>query len=264
MPQKNITKEIKVITEQHVVKGQKHQGFLMRKWKISLMGINANGEEEPLPYVERVEYLLHETFAQPLRKVAEYPFMLQEKGWGEFDMKIMLYFVDNSAPPFVMDHDLNFQATHYEVPHTLTFKPDLKPSFLKLLNQPVETITDRGSRLSSNGNGADTKTNKRHRDDSHNKKSKRIKDYESSDDDSGVPASGESWNDEIDIHALAEKFQQLEADDLIDLVKLVKANQTSDMYVKEDGEAGEFHIDLRTLNNDLLHQLWQFCTKRLS
>ncbi|KAF8951253.1 hypothetical protein BGZ46_004098 [Entomortierella lignicola] len=231
----------------------------MRKWKISLMGINANGEEEPLPYVDRVEYLLHETFAQPLRKVSKYPFVLQEKGWGEFDMKIMLYFVDNATAPAVLEHDLNFQSTHYEVPHTLTFKPDLKPSFLKLLNQPVETITDKNSRLSSNGNGVDAKTNKRSRDDTHNKKSKRIKDY-SSDDDSSV-ASGE---DEIDIHALAEKFQQLEADDLIDLVKLVKANQTSDMYVKEDGEAGEFHIDLRTLNSDLLHQLWEFCSKRLS
>ncbi|KAF9350089.1 hypothetical protein BGX26_011681 [Mortierella sp. AD094] len=238
-----------VITEQHVVKGQKHQGFLMRKWKISLMGINANGEEEPLPYVERVEYLLHETFAQPLRKVTEYPFVLQEKGWGEFDMKIKLYFVDNATAPFVLDHDLNFQATHYEVPHTLTFKPDLKSSFLKLLNQPVETITDRGSRLSSNGNGVDAKTNKRHRDDSHNKKSKRAKDYDSSDNDSSANASGD---DEIDIHALAEKFQLLEADDLIDLVKLVKANQTSDMYVKEDGE------DRRTVEESLKQKLGDF------
>ncbi|KAF9996738.1 hypothetical protein BGZ80_003352 [Entomortierella chlamydospora] len=222
-----------VITEQHVVKGQKHQGFLMRKWKISLMGINANGEEDPLPYVDRVEYMLHETFAQPLRKVTEYPFALQEKGWGEFDMKIQIYYVDNAAAPTVLDHDLNFQATRYEVPHTLTFKPDLKPSFMKLLNQPTETITDRGSRPSNNGNGMDAKTNKRHRDDSHNKKSKRAKDYDSSDNDSSANASGD---DEIDIHALAEKFQQLDADDLIDLVKLVKANQTSDMYVKEDGE----------------------------
>lgn len=35
---------------------------------------------------------------------------------------------------------------------------------------------------------------------------------------------------------LAQKFQELEPDDLVELVKLVKANQTADMYVKEDGE----------------------------
>ncbi|KAF9433368.1 hypothetical protein BGZ76_009552 [Entomortierella beljakovae] len=251
-----------IVTDQHVVKGQKHQGFLMRRWKISIVGVNANGDEEPLPYVDHVEYLLHETFAQPVRKVTEYPYVLQEKGWGEFDMKIMFYFIDNATSPFVLDHDLNFQSTHYEVPHTLTFKPDLKPSFIKLLNQPPETVADRGSRPPNNGNGV-SKANKRQRDDSQNKKSKRIKEYDSSEDESSTHVSGEDWNDQVDIHALAEKFQQLEADDLIDLVKLVKANQTNDMYVKEDGEAGEFHIDLRTLGSDLLHQLWQFCTKRL-
>ncbi|KAF9896416.1 hypothetical protein BX616_007502, partial [Lobosporangium transversale] len=196
------------------------------------MGINANGEEEPLPYVEYVEYLLHHTFEQPLRKVTEYPFMLQEKGWGEFDMKIMLYFADKSTTPYSLDHDLNFQLAHYEVSHTLTFKPDLKPSFLKLLNQPVETIS---SRDTHNSNGAQAKTNKRRREDTLKPKSKRIKDDASSDDDSSAAAS-DDWNDEVDIHALADKFQQLDADDLVDLVKLVKANQTADMYVKEDGE----------------------------
>ncbi|KAF8937569.1 hypothetical protein BGZ58_002482 [Dissophora ornata] len=240
-----------VVTDQHIVKGQKQHGFPMRKWKISLMGINANGEEEPLPYVEYVEYMLHQTFEQPLRKVTEYPFVLQEKGWGEFDMKIMLHFADKSTSPFVLDHDLNFQMTHYEVAHTLTFKPDLKSSFLKLLNQPVETISDRRDHMSSHHSGMDAKTNKRGRDDVLKTKSKRIKDDRSSDDDSSVDAE-DDWNDEIDIHVLAEKFQLLQADDLVDLVKLVKANQTSDMYVKEDGEG-----------TDLLHQLWQFCAKRL-
>ncbi|KAI1312980.1 hypothetical protein EDD11_002801 [Mortierella claussenii] len=232
--QKNITKEIKVITNQQIVKGQKQHGFPMRKWKISLMGIDADGEEEPLPYVDYVEYMLHQTFEQPLRKVTEYPFALQEKGWGEFDMKIMLYFADKSNAPFVLDHDLHFQMAHYEVTHTLTFKPDLKPSFLKLLNQPVETIPDRGSHF-------EAKTNKRRRDDMLKTKSKRLKDDTSSDDDSSVSTSPEGWNNEIDIHALAEKFQLLQADDLLDLVKLVKANQTSDMYVKEDGEASLSH-----------------------
>ncbi|KAF9350256.1 hypothetical protein BGX34_001317, partial [Mortierella sp. NVP85] len=179
MPQqKNITKEIKVITEQRIVKGQKKHGFPMRRWKISLMGVGANGEEEPLPYVDRVEYLLHQTFEPPLRKVSEYPFTLQEKGWGEFDMKVMLYFADKSTTPYVVDHDLNFQLERYE-----TFKPDMKPSFLKLLNQPAETISNKESNASKNGSGMDTKTNKRRREDVQKSRAKRIKSDRSSDDD---------------------------------------------------------------------------------
>jgi transcription initiation factor TFIID/TFIIF subunit len=99
--------------------------------------------------VDHVEYILHQTFEPPVRsksfllsfsgypllqfnqmavdtvvplfslEVNEFPFQLQEQGWGEFDMKIMLHFVDKSVPPFVLDHDLHFQSTHYEVPQTI-------------------------------------------------------------------------------------------------------------------------------------------------
>ncbi|KAG0359607.1 yeats family-domain-containing protein [Gamsiella multidivaricata] len=265
MPQpKSIRKEIKVITDQNIIKGQKQNGFHVRKWKISLCGVNANGEEETMPYVDHVEYILHQTFEQPVRKVNDYPFILQEKGWGEFDMKIMLHFVDKSVPPFVLDHDLNFQSTHYEVPQTIIFKSDLKPSFVKLLNLPVSTISDRES---SNDSTGDSATHKRRRDTIVKDKAKRVKDDRSSDDesraDSSAAASGDEWGDKVDVHQLAKKFQLLQPEDLVELVQLVKANQTSDMYVKEDGEAGEFHIDLRTLGSDLLAELWQFCERKL-
>ncbi|KAG0285687.1 hypothetical protein BGZ98_005363, partial [Dissophora globulifera] len=199
-----------VITDQNIVKGQKQHGFPMRKWKISLCGVNANGEEETMPYVDHVEYILHQTFEQP------------------------------------------------------TFKSDLKPSFVRLLNLPVSNVSDRDS---SNDSAGDNATHKRRRDVLMKEKAKRIKDDQSSDDDSradsSAAGSGDEWNDKIDVHLLAKKFQLLQPEDLVDLVQLVKANQTADMYVKEDGEAGEFHIDLRTLGNDLLSELWQFCERKL-
>lgn len=46
----------------------------------------------------------------------------------------------------------------------------------------------------------------------------------------------------MNIHVLAKKFQKLDAEDLMELVKLVKANQTADMYVKEDGEGNQSSI----------------------
>ncbi|KAF9903546.1 hypothetical protein BX616_001596 [Lobosporangium transversale] len=239
-------------------------GFPIRKWKISLCGVNANGEEEQMPYVDHVEYILHQSFEPPVRKVTEYPFSLQEKGWGEFDMKIMLHFVDKSVPPFVLDHDLHFQSPHYEVPQTIIFKSDLKAGFLKLLNLPSSTVSDRES---SNDSVGESVTQKRRRDVLMKEKSKRIKDDRSSDDesiaDSSVAGSGDEWNEKVNVHQLVKNFQLLQPEDLVELVQIIKANQTADMYVKEDGEAGEFHIDLRTLGNELLTELWQFCEKKL-
>jgi len=46
------------------------------------------------------------------------------------------------------------------------------------------------------------------------------------------------------VHVLAEKFQRLQASDLIEVIKMVKANQTSEMYVREDGEGNEQTIRL--------------------
>ncbi|KAG0056495.1 hypothetical protein BGZ83_004753 [Gryganskiella cystojenkinii] len=265
MPQKPVRKEIKVITVQNTIKGQKQNGFPMRKWKISLQGLSSNGDPEPMPYVDYVEYILHESFAQPVRKVTEYPFALQEKGWGEFDMKIMLHFTDKSVPPVALDHDLNFQSSQYESAHTLTFKPDVKASFLKLLTaKRASPSSDRES--SSDSHEEPSSKPKRRRDAPVKERSKRVKDESSEDDslaDSSNAASGDEWGDKVDVHQLAKRFQLLQEEDLAELVQLVKDHQTADMYVQEDGDAGEFHIDLRTLGDELLTILWQFCDKKL-
>ncbi|KAF9584591.1 hypothetical protein BGW38_005906, partial [Lunasporangiospora selenospora] len=250
-----------------ILKEIKINGHHIRKWKITIQGVNANGDDEALPYVDYVEYILHQTFDHPVRKVTEYPFVLQEKGWGEFDMKIMLYFTDKSVSPTVLDHDLNFRQTHYTVSHNLTFKSDVKPGFLKLLTSRPASISEGDTSYDSTA--GDGLTHKRRRDAVFLKeKSKRIRDYRSSDDESHADSSagagsGDEWGDKVDLHQLAMKFQMLRTDDLVELVNLVKANQTSEMYIKEDGEAGEYQIDLNTLGSGLLATLWQFCVRKL-
>ncbi|KAF9423736.1 hypothetical protein BGZ94_008199 [Podila epigama] len=234
-----------VITDQNIVKGQKQHGFPMRSWKISVVGVGPDDEEQRLPYVDYVEYILHHTFEQPLRKVTEFPFALQEKGWGEFDLKIMFYFVDKSVAPFVLDHDLNFQKNHYEVTHNIPFKADMKPSFLKLLNSG-------GGTTSEGGHGGENSGYKRRRDGAHKEKSKRIRESRSSDDDdsnidSSSAGSGDDDGDRVNVKQLAKKLQLLQSDDLLELVKLVKANQTPDMYVTEDEQAAQFSLDMYLL-----------------
>ena len=55
--------------------------------------------------------LSHIAFTRP-------PFKIEEKGWGEFDMEIVLSAVDKGGE-FPIPHDLNFQSTRYESKHQI-------------------------------------------------------------------------------------------------------------------------------------------------
>lgn len=44
------------------------------------------------------------------------PFRIDEKGWGEFDMNIVLTAVGKGGE-HTLDHDLNFQSERYEAKH---------------------------------------------------------------------------------------------------------------------------------------------------
>jgi transcription initiation factor IIF auxiliary subunit len=44
------------------------------------------------------------------------PFKIEEKGWGEFDMTIVLTAVGKGGD-HTLDHDLNFQSERYEAKH---------------------------------------------------------------------------------------------------------------------------------------------------
>jgi transcription initiation factor IIF auxiliary subunit len=44
------------------------------------------------------------------------PFRIDEKGWGEFDMSIVLSTIGKGGE-HTLDHDLNFQSERYEARH---------------------------------------------------------------------------------------------------------------------------------------------------
>lgn len=46
------------------------------------------------------------------------PFKIEEKGWGEFDMTIVLS-ATNKGGDHSLEHDLNFQSERYEAKHTV-------------------------------------------------------------------------------------------------------------------------------------------------
>lgn len=60
------------------------------------------------------------------------PFKLEEQGWGEFDMAIMLSFAEKSGTK-ELAHDLHFQAPKYETTHVVVndqLPPELTPFFI--------------------------------------------------------------------------------------------------------------------------------------
>ncbi|RCI05487.1 hypothetical protein CU098_009485 [Rhizopus stolonifer] len=82
--------------------------------------------------LDHVEYILHPTFEDPRRVKKEEPYVLQEKGWGEFDMRVVLYFAENITDPQVLLFDLNFAMTQYSITHTVKF-PNASPELIELL-----------------------------------------------------------------------------------------------------------------------------------
>ncbi|KAJ1917997.1 transcription factor TFIIF complex subunit Tfg3 [Mycoemilia scoparia] len=99
-------------------------GFPLRAWSVSLRDARPGYEHlyPVIPYIQRVVFDLHDTFQNPQRVTTHPPYGVKEKGWGEFEMKITIYWADDSQPPEVIMHDLNFQTdAKYVMQKVITF-----------------------------------------------------------------------------------------------------------------------------------------------
>ena len=71
---------------------------------------------EPLTFVRAVEFHLHESFAVPVREVLQPPFELHDTGWGEFQTKMVVHFVDPAEDPITLIHTLRLYPLEGEPP----------------------------------------------------------------------------------------------------------------------------------------------------
>ncbi|KAM0685666.1 YEATS domain-containing protein 4 [Conglomerata obtusa] len=62
----------------------------------------------PMDYIQNITFKLHDTFKDPVI-IKEYPFEIQNQGWGEFTINIKITFVDPNERPI--------NTTHYLVLH---------------------------------------------------------------------------------------------------------------------------------------------------
>jgi len=199
----------------------------MRSWDISIYLVGPDGEDIPATCFEKATYTLHESFGKRAKQtIRTPPFTIKEKGWGEFDMSIVLTPIGSpKGGDQSLQHDLNFQQERYEATHTVTFR-NPKPELLERLRESGPT----GEAV----NGAQKPEKKRNK-----------------------------ANRNVDMEKLAEALPQLPEDDLLQVVQMVHDNKSEDTYTKNDVENGEFHVDLYTLPDPLIKMLWDFTEKRV-
>ncbi|ORY04834.1 yeats-domain-containing protein [Basidiobolus meristosporus CBS 931.73] len=237
-----ITKKVQLVTEHEIMKGAKPvSGHPIRKWKLSVYGLDENNERCNMEYVEKVEYILHPSFTNPKRMTSKPPYSLQEKGWGEFDMQVILHFVDKTTYP--LEHDLNFRSTHYEVPHVVTFS-NPKGALLKALGGGKDSEGEEVS-TPEKSTAAKGKRSTTYKAKSSRKKPK-------PDSDMVVPSlsSISPEKDEkaelINCELLAEKLYKLSGSDIVDVVNFVKERKSKNTYVNEDVEGNTRSLTMLT------------------
>ena len=66
---------------------------------------------DSLDDIDYVEYYLHPSFPNPVRRVykKDEGFPLESSGWGVFELKAQLFFKNNEKPPIFLSHVLEFE-----------------------------------------------------------------------------------------------------------------------------------------------------------
>ncbi|ODV89720.1 hypothetical protein CANCADRAFT_142708 [Tortispora caseinolytica NRRL Y-17796] len=241
------TRTIRITTQNEILKDLPpiEAGFPMRKWSIQVNVVGPDGELLPASVFDEIVYHLHPTFDPPVVTLDTPPFLLEQEGWGEFDMLLTLKFVDGSGETSIK-HDLNFLKQKYTVDHKVKF-PTSNPALARVLAESGPLTAD---------------SKKRKTEDSSSNDAKRAATNASNASANGVPAVKHVSG--VDVEKLADYLYKLGEDDLLQIVQMVSKGKSADSYVKNLADEGEFHMDLYTLPNSLLKNLWDFTKKRVS
>lgn len=89
-------------------KGQQNNSY---KWCVYVRGVN---NENISNFIKEVQFTLHDSFENKVRIKNQWPFELYETGWGEFDIKIKIFLVDETIKPLEVIHPLKLfpQQSH--------------------------------------------------------------------------------------------------------------------------------------------------------
>ncbi|KAI3403624.1 TAF14 [Candida oxycetoniae] len=250
-----VKRTIRITTEQHVMKDLPPvENFPMRKWSISISMLDAQGSEIPAKILDKVTYHLHPTFANPVRVTKQQPFIVEEQGWGEFDIPIVVHILGINGKPGErkFQHDLNFLQEKYHNDHVISIPvgPNKNPQLNKFLLESGSLPFDEGSNNSNGPSGVKRKLESSNGPSSSNQVAG----------DKNKKSKG-AIKGNIDLEKLSNGLTKLSEDDLIVVVQMVTDNRTNEMNIKNDVDNGEFTMDLYTLPDSLLKSLWDYVKK---
>lgn len=80
--------------------------------------LNSHEEEVALDILSACVFYLHPTFKEPVRRLRQPPFVLEENGWGEFEMRILCHFIENVGK-FTINHILSFESNAQAVDYSV-------------------------------------------------------------------------------------------------------------------------------------------------
>ncbi len=131
-------------------------------------------DDEDISYwLKKVQFKLHETYANSLRTVEGPPFEVTETGWGEFEIQVKLYFVpESNEKPQTVWHALKLHPYGPDAEQQRERRePIISQNYEEVIfNEPVEQFYDmltgasvqtpkgkgsKGSKQSAYGKGSD-------------------------------------------------------------------------------------------------------------
>eukprot|EP01125_Pyxidicula_operculata_P022074 TRINITY_DN8864_c0_g1_i1.p1 TRINITY_DN8864_c0_g1~~TRINITY_DN8864_c0_g1_i1.p1 ORF type:complete len:312 (+),score=61.51 TRINITY_DN8864_c0_g1_i1:266-1201(+) len=72
-------------------------------WRAYVVGL---GGEDISYYISKIVFQLHSSFPDPEIEITRPPFEIEKTGWGEFDLTILIHFVDPTVPVYEISHTL--------------------------------------------------------------------------------------------------------------------------------------------------------------
>ncbi|PYI24891.1 transcription initiation factor subunit [Aspergillus indologenus CBS 114.80] len=221
-----VSLNVRLLTEQHILnKDFGVETFSLQSWSIDFYLINNYSELVPANVFDQVTYTLHSSFSpRAVQTLKDFPFIICEEGWDEFDMQVGPSAADKKH---FVTHDLNFAQARYESKHVMSFK-NPKPPLQSLLYKsgPVPGDKDRvKSKRAAGGEGG-------------SKKKKKTK------------------------KNIISSFYSVDMDKLADGLQHLDDNKTPDSYTKNDVEQVEFHVDLHILPDNLVKILEDFTQEK--
>ena len=110
------------------------------KWKVFVRGLN---NEDISYWLRKVQFKLHDTYANSVRMIESPPFEVEETGWGEFEIAIKFYFVPESTEkPQQIWHGLKLHPYYGDVEHQKRDRAMVSSVCYEevLFNEPVEAF----------------------------------------------------------------------------------------------------------------------------